>query len=56
MSLTWAKKSENGSPRSLAKAQVKRDTDAKMLKLPTQLTMMTNDMRAFVAATDLVAP
>ena len=54
-SLTCAKKFENGSPPSRAKAQVRRETDASVPKMAQQATMMMASSMAEAAGFDPVA-
>ena len=53
--LTYAKKSENGSPLSRAKAQVRRDVDAKIPSVAKKATMMMADIMAVATGIDPVA-
>jgi len=55
MGLTLAKTVENGRPWSRAKAQVNRDTEAKVLKRETDIIKRIATINIFVAATDLTA-
>jgi hypothetical protein len=52
---TFEKTLENGKPPSLAKAQANRDTDARLLKFPTMVTIKIMEINVFVALTDFVA-
>ena len=47
---TWPKKLEKGRPLSLAKAQVRRETDAKLEKTATTPMKIRKVMRTVVAA------
>ena len=46
---------ENGKPLSRAKAQVNRETEAKVLKIDTKPIRKIKLMNVFVAATEFVA-
>src|SRR5688500_7282730 len=52
---TLANMFENGSPSSLAKAQIRRDTEAKALKKAAKMTKRSMKRNRLVAARDPVA-
>ena len=52
---TLEKTCEKGKPRSCAKAQVSRDTEAKVLKSATKITTAIAMTKIFVAAPEFVA-
>lgn len=52
---TFTKTAENGKPLSREKAQMSRETEAKMLKKETKMLNMSIEIKTFVAAFESVA-